>query len=240
MLCQSLFFNKVARLKPFFRSENTLFTKHLWVTASGFNKTFCIVVVFLLKRTETLCIWCKAFSFIIFGNYRLKIILNRNVTSLLKVAAYLFQALTFTFLCLQSGCFLHQKEGNFRNSVGNVSLSNSFDVHCRQIPILATLSPESNVELLFDLDKAGEVSSNPNSPLLFAIAFCGEMNPGDLSGSLCGEVILWSLSTSLPWLSKIMLNLSFKLKYAAIISWTVNNSCYNDSLCLQDHTKMIG
>ena len=72
MLCQSLFFNKVACLKPFFRSENTLFTKHLWVTASGFHKTFCIVVVFLLKRTETLYIWCKAFSFIIFDNYRLK------------------------------------------------------------------------------------------------------------------------------------------------------------------------
>ena len=107
-------------------------------------------------------------------------------------------------------------EGNFRNSVRIVSLSNSFDVHCREIPIVASLSPESNVELLLDLDNAGEVSSNPNLPLLFAITFCGETNPGDLSGSLRGEVILWSLSTSLPWLSNIMLNLSFKLKYATI------------------------
>ena len=98
-------------------------------------------------------------------------------------------------------------EGNFRNSVRNVSLSNYFDVHCREIPIVASLSPESNVELLLDLDNAGEVSSNPNLSLLFAITFCGETNPGDLSGSLLGEVILWSLSTSLPWLSNIMLNL---------------------------------
>ena len=99
MLCQSLFFNKVSGLKTFFRSENTLFTKHLWVTASGFHKTFCIVVVFLLKRTETY-IWRKAFSFIIFDNCQLKIILNRNVPSLLKVVANFFQALTFTFLSL--------------------------------------------------------------------------------------------------------------------------------------------
>ena len=62
----------------------------------------------------------------------------------------------------------------------NVSLSTSFDVHCRETPIVASLSPESNVELLLDLDNAIEVSSNPNSPLLFAIAFCGETNPGDL------------------------------------------------------------
>ena len=55
------------------------------------------------------------------------------------------------------------------------------------------MSPESNVELLFDLDNAGEVFSNPNSSLLFAIAFCCEMNPRDLSVSWCGEVILWSL-----------------------------------------------
>ena len=72
----------------------------------------------------------------------------------------------------------------------NVSLSNFFDAHCREIPTLASLSPESNVELLFDLDNAGKVSSNPNSPLLFAIPFCGETNPGDLSGSFCGKVIL--------------------------------------------------
>ena len=134
-------------------------------------------------------------------------------------------------------------EGNFHESVRNVSLSNSFDVHCREIPILASLSPESNVELLFDLDNAGEVSSNPNSSLLFAMAFCGETNPRDLSVSWFGEVILWSLSTSLPWLSN-MLNLSIKLNYAAISLLndivTVNNSCYNDSLCLHDHTKMIG
>ena len=86
----------------------------------------------------------------------------------------------------------------------NVSLSTSFDVHCRETPIVASLSPESNVELLLDLDNAIEVSSNPNSPLLFAIAFCGETNPGDLSDSLCREVILWSVSTSLPWLSNII------------------------------------
>ena len=86
----------------------------------------------------------------------------------------------------------------------NVSLSTSFDVHCRETPIVASLSPESNVELLLDLDNAIEVASNPNSPLLFAIAFCGETNPGDLSDSLCREVILWSVSTSLPWLSNII------------------------------------
>ena len=55
----------------------------------------------------------------------------------------------------------------------NVSLSNSFDVLCREIPIVVSLSPESNVELLLDLGNAGEVSSHPNSSLLFAIAFCG-------------------------------------------------------------------
>ena len=55
----------------------------------------------------------------------------------------------------------------------NLSLSNSFDVLCREIPIVASLSPESNVELLLDLDNAGEVSSYPNSSLLFAITFCG-------------------------------------------------------------------
>ena len=108
-------------------------------------------------------------------------------------------------------------EGNFRNSVRNVSLSNPFDVLCREVPIVASLPPESNVELLLDLDNAGEVSSNPSLPLLFAIAFCGETNAADLSGSLCGEVILWSLSTSPPWLSYIMFKLSFKLKYAAIL-----------------------
>ena len=54
------------------------------------------------------------------------------------------------------------------------------------------------------------------------------------------------------WLSNIMLNLStksssdisllFKLKYAAIslILWTVNKSCYNDSLCFHEYTKMTG
>ena len=68
-------------------------------------------------------------------------------------------------------------EGNFRNSVRKVSLSNSFDVHCREISIVVSLSPESNVELLLHLDNAGKVSSNPNSPLLFGIAFCGETNP---------------------------------------------------------------
>ena len=60
------------------------------------------------------------------------------------------------------------------------------------------------------------------------------------------------LSTSLLWLSNIMLNLltksSFdillllKLKYAAIsnILWTVNKPCHNDSLCLHEYAKMIG
>ena len=90
-------------------------------------------------------------------------------------------------------------EENCRNSVRNISLLNSFDVHCREKPIVASLSPESNEELLLNLDDAGEVPSSLNSPLLFAIAivFSGETNPGDLCGSLCGEVILWSLITSL-------------------------------------------
>ena len=35
---------------------------------------------------------------------------------------------------------------------------------------------------------------------------CFWANPGDLCGSLCGEVMLWSLSTSLSYLSNIMLN----------------------------------
>ena len=128
---------------------------------------------------------------------------------------------------------LHQIEGKFRNSVRNISLPNSCDVHSSEVPIVASLSPESNAELLLDLDNAGEVSSSLNSPLLF----WGETNPGDLCGSLCGGVILWSLSTSLPCLSNIMLNLLnsflFKLK-------TVNKPCYNDWLCLHDYTKVIG
>ena len=73
----------------------------------------------------------------------------------------------------------------------------------------------------------------------------------DLCGSF-GKRIFWSFSIALPWLSKIMLNLLtkrffdisllFKLKYAAIslILWTVNKSCYNDSLCLHEYSKMIG
>ena len=38
------------------------------------------------------------------------------------------------------------------------------------------------------------------------------------------------------------ISLLFKLKYAAIslMLWTVNKSCYNDSLCLHEYTKMIG
>ena len=35
-----------------------------------------------------------------------------------------------------------------------------------------------------------DVSSSPNSALLFAIVFRGEANPGDLCGSLCGNVVL--------------------------------------------------
>ena len=99
------------------------------------------------------------------------IILNNNVPSLLKVSANLFQALAFMFLCLQSGYFLHQMDENLRNSARNVSLSNSFDVHWREVPIVASLSPESTVEVLLDFDNAGEVSSNPNLPQLFALVY---------------------------------------------------------------------
>ena len=75
-------------------------------------------------------------------------------------------------------------------------------------------------------------------------------DPGDLCG-LFGNGIFWSFS-SLPWFSNIMLNLltksSFdislllKLKYEAIspVLWIVNKSCYNESLCLHEYTKMIG
>ena len=62
-------------------------------------------------------------------------------------------------------------ERNFRNSFRNVYVSNSFDRHCKEVPIAASLSPESNVELLLDLDNAGDVLSYPNPPLLFAIVF---------------------------------------------------------------------
>ena len=63
-------------------------------------------------------------------------------------------------------------ERNFRNSFRNVYLlSNSFDRHCIEVPIVASLSPESNVELLLDLDNAGDVLSYPNPPFLFAIVF---------------------------------------------------------------------
>ena len=45
-------------------------------------------------------------------------------------------------------------------------------------------------------------------------------------------------------LTKIFYGISllFELKYAAIslILWTVNKPCYNDSLCLHEHTKIIG
>ena len=89
---------------------------------------------------------CKILSFV-FDNYQLIIILNKSV----------LVEMLFT-----------QMKGNFGNSVKNVSLSNSFDVHCREVPIVNSLSPEPNV---LDLDNAGEVSSSPNSPIMFAIVF---------------------------------------------------------------------
>ena len=54
-----------------------------------------------------------------------------------------------------------------------------------------------------------------------------EKNPGDLCGSLCGEVVLWSFSTSLSLLSNIMLNLltksnfTFKLYCGLWISYVI-------------------
>ena len=60
-----------------------------------------------------------------------------------------------------------------------------------------------------------------------ALATASEQNPGDPCGSFCGEGVFWSFSTSVPWLSNIMLNLLsksffdisllFKLNYAAIL-----------------------
>ena len=63
---------------------------------------------------------------------------------------------------------------------------------------------------------------------------CFWTNPGDLCGSLCGEVMLSSFRISLSLLSNIM-----KPFYFLVILWTVNKSCYNDSLCLNECSKMI-
>ena len=99
MLCQSLFFNKASGLKPVFQVWEHPFHKTplgdcFWFLQSILYRS----CVFVKENWNILYIWYKAFSFIIFDNYQLKIILNRKVPSFLKVATNLFQALTFTFL----------------------------------------------------------------------------------------------------------------------------------------------
>ena len=75
---------------------------------------------------------------------------------------------------------------------------------------------------------------------------CFLTNP-DLCGTLCGEGFFWSFSTSLPWLSNIMLNLLskssfdisllFKLNHAVTLFLSYIVDCEQamfvcDSLCL--------
>ena len=96
MLYQSPFFNKVSGLKPFFQVWENPFHKTLLGDCSWFSQDILYrSCVFVKENWNILYIWCKAFSFIIFENYQLKITLNRNVPCLLKVAANLFQALTY-------------------------------------------------------------------------------------------------------------------------------------------------
>ena len=51
---------------------------------------------------------------------------------------------------------------------------------------------------------------------------CFSTNPGDTCGSLCGEGVFWSFSTSLPWLSNIMLKLLSKSSFDISLLFKLN------------------
>ena len=177
--------------------------------------------MFLLKSSESYCFWY------LLNNDNLK---QKCTIFLERFYSFVWSIDFQVSLFLIGMIFKPKKEGNFCNSVRNVSLSNFFDVHCREVLVVASLSPKSNVELLLDFVQAGKVLIVLNWLVLVAKYFEVEKNWGDLCVSLCGELILCSFSTILPCLSNIMLtlltesslniSLLFRLKYAAILSLT--------------------
>ena len=112
MLCQSLFFNKASGLKPFFQVWEHPFHKTplgdcFWFLQSILYRS----CVFVKENWNILYIWYKAFSFIIFDNYQLKIILNRKVPSFLKVAANFVPSINFhVSVCSRDVFYIKWKE----------------------------------------------------------------------------------------------------------------------------------